>query len=450
LPGWPTSPQAPDAMLDSLLRVSNLGWHSRGPRPPGYLGVENAQCEAYDDLTGRFAVAQRVGDQVILARDALGLNKIFFAIHEQHGVLVANYLVDLVARGVPFEAIYAVPAGTVIEIALRQREFRSRKFHTLSSRHVSNLHATLADVRCALDNYFGILCQQFPRALITVCLSGGLDSALVASVAREHFPAIIAYTYSYTDGGTRSEDARLAQQTANHLRIPHRLVEAGPADVLNALRDAVRFGQDWRDFNAHCAIVNVLLADAIARDTRAISDASEILVLTGDLMNELLADYAPVRYRGRDYYTLPAIGPDALRRALVRGIQVGDREVGVFQSRGLTTVQPYGAVFRNLLALPSAIEKPDVIRALAGDRLPTVFYERRKARAQIGDTEVRTGVLPLLVDSGRDDEWLERLACELFGAPDQWSLRNLIRAGMYRPCLRFPERRCERSGYLTI
>jgi hypothetical protein len=51
------------------------------------------------------------------------------------------------------------------------------------------------------------------------------------------------------------------QQAAAHLQIPWRLVEARPDDVLSTLRDAVLFRQDWRDFNAHCAVVNVLLAD---------------------------------------------------------------------------------------------------------------------------------------------------------------------------------------------
>jgi len=281
-------------------------------------------------------------------------------------------------------------------------------------------------------------------------LSGGLDSALVAAIAREHFPAITAYTYSYTDGAGQSEDVRLAQQTAAHLRIPWRLVEARPDDVLSTLRDAVLFGQDWRDFNAHCAVVNVLLADAIAQEAQAAHGATGSLVLTGDLMNELLADYAPARYHDKEYYPLPPVHPGALRRALVRGIQAGDREVGVFQSRGLTAVQPYAAVLGSMMSLPDTTTKPAVIRALAGHRLPAAFYERRKARAQIGDSEVRKGILPLLVDSGRDAEWLERFACKLFDAPDQRSLRNFIRAGVYRSCPRFPERRCGRNGYLTL
>lgn len=436
-------------MLYSLISIPNLCWHGRDFLPDGVPAGNNARLSAYREMAGRFAVALRVGDKIVLARDALGLNKLFFAIHEQHGVVAANYLVDLLAHGVPFEAIYSVPAGSVTEIALQQRVLRSQRFHNLN-RDVSALDTALPTVRRELEDYFGRLRQQFPTALAAVCLSGGLDSALVAAIAREQFPAITAYTYSYADGGGQSEDVRLAQQTAAHLRIPWRMVEAGPEDVLSTLRDAVLFGQDWRDFNAHCAIVNVLLADAISQDAQRTDEAAQSLVLTGDLMNELLADYAPARYRGKDYYSLPTIRPGTLRRALVRGIQAGDREVGVFQSRRLTVVQPYASVSESILSLPDATTKPDVIRALAGDRLPAAFYERKKARAQIGDTEVRTGILPLLADSGHDIEWLEGFACELFCVPDRRSLRNFIRAGVYRSCPHFPERRRGRNGYLSV
>jgi len=435
-------------MLYSLLSVPNLCWHGRDFLPGGIPASEDARCDAYEEITGRFAVARRVGDKVVLARDSLGLNKLFFAIHEQRGVVAGSYLADLTADGVPFEAIYAVPAGSEIEIAPRQQVLRSHRFHSLS--RDASAFVALSTARRELESYFQRLYQQFPRARAAVSLSGGLDSALVAAIAREHFPAVTAYTYSYTDGGGQSEDVQLAQQTAAHLRIPWRLVEAGPEDVLSTLRDAVLFGQDWRDFNTHCAMVNVLLADAIAQEAQAAHGATDSLVLTGDLMNELLADYAPARYHGKEYYTLPPVGPSTLRRVLVRGIQAGDREVGVYQSRGLTVVQPYAAVAGSILSLPDTTTKPDVIRELAGHRLPAEFYKRRKARAQIGDSEVRMGILPLLVDSGRNAEWLERFACKLFGAPDQRSLRNFIRAGVYRSCTRFPERRCGQGGYLTL
>jgi asparagine synthetase B (glutamine-hydrolysing) len=439
-------------MLESLLRVPDLCWHHRDLRPVA-SPAEHARPGTYDGLAGRFAVADRVGDQVVLVRDPLGLNKLFFAVHQDHGVVAASYLADLRAIGVPFEAIYAVPAGTLIEIDPRRQTLTCRRLHHLSRRspaEASDLSAALDRIRTELDCYFGHLRRQFAESQVAVCLSGGLDSALVAAFASEHLSDITAYTYSYTEGGAQSADVSLAQRTASHLGLPSRLVQAGPADVLGALHDSVRFGQDWRDFNVHAAIVNVLLADAVARDARAAGRTSPTIVLTGDLMNELLADYTPVRYRDHDYYRLPAISHDALRLALTRGIQAGDREVGVFQSRDLTAVQPYAAVFRRLLDLPGTLAKPDLIRGVADGRLPAAFYERVKARAQIGDTQVRSGILPLLADSGRDAQWLERLACNVLDVQDQRALRNFIRAGAYRSCQAFPGSRCGRSGYLSV
>jgi hypothetical protein len=439
-------------MLESLLRVPDLGWDCRQLRPAA-SPAQRATSGAFEDLAGRFATAHRAGDRVVLIRDPLGLNKLFYAIHRDDGVIAASYLADLRDRDVPFEAIYAVPAGAMIEIAPRGQTLTCRRLHRLRRPDLpagGDQAAALDSICTDLGRYFGHLAQQFPAAPVAVCLSGGLDSALVAALAVESFPAVTAYTYSFAGGTSPSTDLSLAQMTARHLGIPSRIVEASRSDVLAAVPDAIRFGQDWRDFNVHAAIVNVLLADAVTRDAPAAGSGSPVLVLTGDLMNELLADYAPVRYRGQEYYPLPAVGHDALRLALVRGIQAGDREVGVFQSRGLTIVQPYAAVFRKLLDLPGALGKPDVIRGLSAGRYPASFYQRAKARAQIGDAEVRHGILPVLTGSGRDSEWLEQLGCTIFGAPDQRALRNFIRAGAYRSCPDFPGRRCGQSPYLKV
>jgi len=437
-------------MLESLLRGPDLGWDCRQLRP---AHVRAAAPGVFEDLTGRFATAHRVGDRVILARDPLGLNKLFFAVHMDAGVIAATYLTDLRGAGVPFEAIYAVPAGTTVEIAPRQQALACQRFHRLDrngSPRGSDPVATLHDIRADLTRYLGHLAQQFPAAPVAVCLSGGLDSALVAALAAEHFPAMTAYTYSFPGTAGPSADVSQALATGRRLGLPSTVVEVSAADVLAALPDAIRFGQDWRDFNVHAAIVNVLLADAIAHEYPAAGSGSQVLILTGDLMNELLADYAPVQYGGREYYGLPAVGHDALRVALVRGIQAGDREVGVFQSRGLTVIQPYASVFRKLLDLPAALGKPDVIRGIAGDVFPPPFYLRAKARAQIGDPEVRGGILPLLADSGRGSEYLEQLARSIFGAPDRRVLRSFIRAGAYRSCQGFPGRRCGQSRYLQV
>ena len=68
--------------------------------------------------------------------------------------------------------------------------------------------------------------------------------------------------------------------------------------MLLALDDALCYGQDWRDFNVHCAIVNEIVARGHPATTRPRTGARPF-VLTGDLANELLADYTPVPYDGQ-------------------------------------------------------------------------------------------------------------------------------------------------------
>jgi hypothetical protein len=182
----------------------------------------------------------------------------------------------------------------------------------------------------------------------------------------------------------------------------------------------------------HAAIVKDILAAAIPADHRA-SRQPPPIVLTGDLMNELLGDYSPVRYAGSTYYRLPQLSPYKLRIALTRGIQTGDREVGVFKARGLDVAQPYGWTFERLLELPDPVIKSKIIKRLAGQHLPSEMLSRPKVRAQIGDREARRGILPQLVQQGYDNHWLEAAFCRAFRIPHPRELRQFVRAGIYRP-----------------
>ncbi len=428
-------------MLENHLRVPNIWWKAEDLHPlDAELSMAVASNE-YADLAGRFATAHQDRDHVLLTRDKLGLNKLFFAIDPTRGVVAANYLIDLVDGDIPFEAIYSVPADATIEIDLRQRAIAIHRYHYLP--RTAGSHADPAGVLKAvgerLNRHIELIAETFRDATVVICLSGGADSGLVAALAKEYFSNAVAYTYTYTDGTlTLRDDAVSAEQLAAHLGLRFRLVKASPREVIRAVRRAIRAGQDWRDFNVHCAIVNEILAEAIATDIAHDAETHRTVVLTGDLMNEILGDYTPVQYRNTVYYQLPTLNPDRLRVSLVRGVQTGDREVGVFRSHSLDVVQPYALVVEELLQLPSSIHKANVIHALAGDRLPAGIYCRPKTRAQIGDTDVRRGILPLLVDSGRDARWLEDEFCNIFKISDHSMLRRFIRAGVYRYPTRFP------------
>ena len=160
-------------------------------------------------------------------------------------------------------------------------------------------------------------------------------------------------------------------------------------------------------------------------------------------MNEFLADYSPVSYRGRTYYALPQVDCASLRLALIRGLDAGDREIGILNHHGLDLIQPYGFLLNQYLRLPNSLiserdSKPALVKAIAGDLLPPFLFERVKVRAQIGDSEGAGGILPLLVDSGRDSEWLKRAFIDLFKIKDESVLGRFILMGVYRCTSEFP------------
>src|SRR5207237_8247735 len=66
-------------------------------------------------------------------------------------------------------------------------------------------------------------------------------------------------------------------------------------------------GIDWRDFNVHAGLVNAALARGIAQ--LHASDSAAPVALTGDIANELLADYHAEQIGGRAFSALPPPPP---------------------------------------------------------------------------------------------------------------------------------------------
>lgn len=210
--------------------------------------------------------------------------------------------------------------------------------------------------------------------------------------------------------------------------MPFRLVQADQQDLLDTLSSAILNRQDWRDFNVHAAIINELLAAAIAAD-----HPHGALVFTGDLMNEFLADYTPGTYADTLYYRLPNFPPDRLRVHFTRGVQTGDREVGVFATHGLTVVQPYCWTATELLALPEPVSKPQLMAHLGRHKLPTGTLRRPKVRAQIGDLHADTGVLPQLLQAGITQDYLRDRFRDALGISDPADLHRTVRGGIHQP-----------------
>ena len=424
----------------SLYPVSDLVWNGESFAQSIDLAREQDIASALRGLKGHFALHQELpSGEHILARDPLGVNKLFFAFEIDGSVISSNFLLDLLCRGIPTASIYSVPSGHYVVVNPRSRELRLERYVQLGfgeDREVS-LPELGASIRKALEETFAALGKSLDGRPTYVTLSGGLDSTLIAALAKRYVPGLRAVTFKLA--GEDTEDVLFARRVAESLDIPLEVVTFDASEIELLLDTVLVYGQDWRDFNVHCGLVNAAIGSTLGERH---ADGARPVVLTGDTMNELMADYLPVTYRGRVYYELPRMSAERLRRFLVAGLDSGDREVGIFARFGVDTVQPYALCASAYAGIPGALlesedAKASLARAVAADLIPAFVFDRPKVRAQVGSSESVGGTLAALVDRGIDAHELEQRFSSLFGL-DPKELSRLIRAGFYRFTSTYP------------
>lgn len=376
-----------------------------------------------------------------LVRDPLGINKLFWARDADGAIVVASRPKRLVDAGHALDTIQALPRGTVVDLVPGEPP-RSHRIAIErdgnSNGETRGTEAIAREIRTVLDRYLAALASAHPTARIYVCLSGGLDSSGIATLARAHFPDLVAVSFDIDRRSGRPSDDRLvAERLAADLDLPLLAATVDPEALLDKIDTVLAEGIDWRDFNLHAGLVNAALAERIAED---LEQGQSALVLTGDLANEFLADYQPERYRGALHYKLPRLEPLALRTHLVRGLDTCHREVGVFAAWQLPVVQPYAVAVDAYLAIPARLlaradRKQQLSQAVFGELLPDYVYARRKVRAQLGSSHGDGGVLALCVDHGFDGAALRRRFAALHRVGDPASLDRFIRAGSYRSAM---------------
>jgi asparagine synthetase B (glutamine-hydrolysing) len=398
---------------------------------------------------GHFALHERGGDgSHLLARDLLGVHKLFFAL-DGESLASSNYLVDLLRAGHSFEHVFSVPAGHYVRVHPGARRYELARWGELRFGTESDALATeptiaryAAPIRTALERTFRMLAERFAGRPIYVTLSGGLDSTTIATLARKVFPDLCAVTFALRNPRESGPGADLyfARRVASDLGLAHVEVLAEPDEIIELLDEVLVYGQDYRDFNVHCGLVNAALAKAIgARHAVGLRP----VVLSGDTMNELLADYTPVQFQGREYFGLPRLAQGQLRRFLVGGLDSGDREVGIFARRGVETVQPFALCAHEFAALPASLtcgssSKSRLVQAVLGETIAEYVLARPKVRAQVAVEGEPGGTFALLLSRGIDQEHLKARFARLLEIGPH-AVSDLTRAGYYRFSTSFPE-----------
>jgi asparagine synthetase B (glutamine-hydrolysing) len=385
------------------------------------------------------AIEEKSGD-LLVWRDPLGAHKIFYARAADRQWVVANRIDDLIAAGISLGDIHSCPGGALIRI-------NDHGYTVVNSCHPHNLpeddSLSTKNLFIKVDERLSIafqsLAKSYGEARFSVCLSGGLDSTIIAYYAKKYLPNITAFSFSFVDDADLlldlsvvklSDDFLSAQKIAKALDIPLVPVIRPRGLVVDSISRAVILGQDSRDFNAHCALINLFLAESV----RAYFPDGQGVVLTGDLMNEFVCDYKEELIDGVIYYPQPKISLARRRRFFTKGLEAGDREVGVFSSFGLILAQPYAAVADLYLQLPiKELEQSNAKVALNGPLLPDHILSQlnmAKTRAQVGGKD--GGVLGICHRNGITQDLLSSMWQKAFPGESVESIKSLIQVGNYR------------------
>lgn len=365
---------------------------------------------------GQFAAIRRVGDYSFEAiRDPLGIEKLFYTEDRNGELHFAKTFSSLFLYGTP---IFSVPAGSHVRIGpggtrkliktlipYSYTEDLVTAEDIVTSKNSSNVLAFRKEYELRFDSVFSLFRElESDGWQFFVALSGGLDSSIIANKAAQYLRHPIACTL---DLG-KSEDAEQSLSIAQHIGIEHHVFSTTEQELLATVREAPQCSQDFRDFNVHCATLNLVLAKNIRQwiDARDSDLKSKVIVLTGDLMNEFMCDYEGEVVEGKEYYKLPRVGKKKLQGYLIGGLDTSDRELSPFRRYGLECVQPYAAVVDLYTRLPGAVLKVNDSKVLVNsflvDEKICSLIPKTKLRAQVGSRE-NMGILGLCHREGYTD-----------------------------------------------
>jgi hypothetical protein len=420
----------PEILYAARFKSDMVDWRLQGGRLP----------------PGQYAFVFQRGDAIYLVRDPLGCNKLFFGADARGNLVVANRIDRLWQSGVPLAAIASCAPGHLLEVSREGvRKRCSDDIFDLPADPGFDVPRFQTEARAMLERALRFVADANQRSRFVVTLSGGLDSSLVASFAADLLPEVTAVSFSYLDEddlvrqergvpvdqlASASDDLRSAAAVAAALGIRFLPVVRSRQAVADAIRQSVRLCQDWRDFNVHCATVNLFLA----QDIRAAFPNEEVVVLTGDLMNEYLCDYREERVDGAVYYKIPRIPIDKRRKHFLRGLDAGDREIGVFWSYGLTTCQIFAVLADQYMRIPSSmLDQPGAKWMLNGPLVAArarAYVSQSKTRAQVGGKDM--GTLGIYHRLGIGEQQLRHLWQQDFPGELPSACDQLIQFGRYK------------------
>jgi asparagine synthase (glutamine-hydrolysing) len=236
---------------------------------------EEQGAEVANALAGMFAFAVCAGDRLVLARDPIGIKPLYYGVrHSDDGNQAIYFASELKALADWANEIHEFPPGTYYD---SMTGFVTYYQLPASEPQAQPLAVYLQQVRQGLEAAVGShLMSDVP---VGAFLSGGLDSSLIAAIARRH----VRNLHTFSVGVEGANDVEAARLVARHIGSTHHEYLFTPEEVRQLLPEIIyyleSFDQDLVRSAIPCYFCARLAADQVK------------VVLTGEGADELFAGY---------------------------------------------------------------------------------------------------------------------------------------------------------------
>lgn len=239
-------------------------------------------------LDAEFAcVFQGPDQEIVVARDPLGVRPLFIAHADKHIVGFSSE-----AKG-----LTEIPEVTRIKQFPPGCYWSSKSPETFENYNALTLFKTsVVDPKPAVDehveNVRNLLVEavrkrvQMTDRSVAFFLSGGLDSSIIAAIGASLSPSDKPITtYSIGVGGGDSPDLNAARIVANHLGAKHVIVEIDPVLASERVEEVIRQLESYDCTTVRASVPMYLLSEYISKNT------DDVVILSGEGADELFGGY---------------------------------------------------------------------------------------------------------------------------------------------------------------
>jgi asparagine synthase (glutamine-hydrolysing) len=197
--------------------------------------LDEKGLEGLDEVDGIYAFAYIEGDELILARDNIGVNPIWYS---EEPFVFASEKKALEEQGMEVRELH--PRQVLrYDIETSEINFEQREFFEISVDEEKELHQAAEEIK---QKFLEAVEKRIPECDVGLLFSGGVDSTLIAAALQELGKDFTAYTAGIQHGNVNApRDLEWAREVAEDMDIELEGYEAELEEVEEALLEIM----DW-------------------------------------------------------------------------------------------------------------------------------------------------------------------------------------------------------------